>query len=252
MRRERIDLLTIRSLSPPAVDQAHLWMYDISAAEEWSASIESILSPTEKELATRFVSVGARNCFIAGRTVLRRLLGAYLSTPATDIALTSDAGGKPRLVAAGGILPIKFNLAHSADCVLLGFATSSEIGVDIEHHRPILHWQAIAERHYSSREFAALQESNEDSQRELFFRIWTRKEAVLKWHGTGLQTSLSSIEVPIDSQCRTWVELPQSGQRCWLQQLDAPTGYSAAVATSHAITQVVQRRVGQAFLPDVQ
>lgn len=239
----QIELSKICSLSPPAQDQVHLWRVCISAGDEQSASIQSFLSHTEKEQADRFASVGARSRFITGRAMLRRLLGAYTSTLARDVPLALDAGGKPRFAAADGTLQLKFNLAHSGDWVLLGFTSGGEIGVDIEQHRPIEHCQAIAERHYSSREFDTLLQSKGESQRELFFRIWTRKEAVLKWHGSGLQTPLSSIEVPIEPHAQGWVDLPKQAQSCWVQSIDAPSGYCAALASARPIIKLIEREL---------
>jgi 4'-phosphopantetheinyl transferase len=249
---EPVNLATVPSLPLPAADEAHLWLYRLSDIHDQVAENLPLLSVFEREQADRFASAAARHQFVAGRAILRKLLSAYLSTPMVEIEFVIDVGGKPRLAGTSDICSMHFNFAHSGDWVLLGFTSGGEIGVDIERHRPVSHWQGIAERYYSYRELAALRTTSGDSQQELFFRLWTRKEAVLKWHGTGLQTPLSSIEVPIDPQCSIWVELPQSGQRCWLQNIVAPCGYSAAIATSHAITHLVHRSVGLPFLPNVQ
>lgn len=243
MIAERVELATLRSLAPPKEDQVHVWLCRIGDFASHIDALHALLSATERDQAARFASRQARDRFLVGRGVVRSLLGAYLAVPVLEVAIETDRNGKPRVTTTGDDRLLMFNLAHSGDFVLLGFACGSEIGVDLERHRPVTHWQQIAERHYSHCELAALQATSADEQRELFFRIWTRKEAALKWHGTGLQLPLSTVEVPISPRCQAWIELPPEPQRCWVQQLNAPAEYSAALATSGPITRVLQREV---------
>ena len=241
MTAERVGLAHLRSVVPPKEDQAHIWF--CSLGDFTSDRFRILLSPIEQDQAGRFASAGARDRFIVGRGMLRSLLGAYLSLAPSEVDIAIEPSGKPRLAAKLGRRALSFNLAHSGDGVLLGFTSGGEIGVDIEHHRQVSHWQAIAERHYSCRELAMLRSVGGEEQREMFFRIWTRKEAVLKWLGTGLQVPLSEVDVPTACGDQAWVALPRAGQRCWVQPVDAPVGYSAALATSQRTTHLVQRQL---------
>ncbi|MEX2171889.1 MAG: 4'-phosphopantetheinyl transferase superfamily protein [Pirellulales bacterium] len=241
MTAERVGLAQLRSVVPPQEHQAHVWF--CSLGDFASDRFRMLLSPIEQDQAGQFASAGARDRFLVGRGVLRRLLGAYLSIAPAEVAIAIEPSGKPRLAVKRDHHALYFNLAHSGDGVLLGITSGGEIGVDIEHHRQVSHWQAIAERHYSCRELATLRSVGVEEQRELFFRIWTRKEAVLKWLGTGLQVPLSEVDVPTACGDQAWVALPQAGQRCWAQPVDAPVGYSAALATSLRTTHLLQRQV---------
>src|SRR5690606_29881823 len=71
---------------------------------------------------------------------------------------------------------------------------------DVEKVRRLDSLGEIARRHFSVREFAAL-DALAGSARELaFYRCWTRKEAYIKALGEGLSMSLDSFEVSLGEQ----------------------------------------------------
>jgi 4'-phosphopantetheinyl transferase len=92
---------------------------------------------------------------------------------------------------------VQFNLSHSADVALIGFAEDCEIGVDVEKIRPITDALDIAGRFFSAEERAELMSLPESEQQRAFFRCWTRKEAYLKATGDGLGTDLASFRVSV-------------------------------------------------------
>jgi 4'-phosphopantetheinyl transferase len=77
-----------------------------------------------------------------------------------------------------------------------------ELGVDVEFVDRRSDNEAIANRFFAEREKRALAAVPADERRVLFFRCWTRKEAVLKALGVGLTVSLDRIEVSADRDCR--------------------------------------------------
>ncbi len=86
--------------------------------------------------------------------------------------------------------PLAFNISHSGNLVVCAISDYCEIGLDIEHLRPI-----------EISDFKPQMTSNEwsdvvDSKNTIksFFDYWTQKEAVLKAHGSGMSTPLKSFE----------------------------------------------------------
>ncbi len=81
-------------------------------------------------------------------------------------------------------IPWYFNISHScgrAVCVL----SESEVGVDIEFIKKVRAFDVIAANFFADgeiRRFRAAKNKNEE-----FYRIWTRKEALLKMSGTGIE-----------------------------------------------------------------
>lgn len=72
-----------------------------------------------------------------------------------------------------------FNLSHSGEWVLCALSDEGEVGVDIEQIRP--RREHLPRYIMSDAEFAAFDGSWED-----FFRIWTLKEAYVKYQGTSI------------------------------------------------------------------
>ena len=64
--------------------------------------------------------------------------------------------GKPHLAGDHGNAPLQFNLSHSGDRGLVGWARGRRLGVDIELWRPLGDEAALVRRFFSPAENAAL------------------------------------------------------------------------------------------------
>ena len=239
MISERVELSEVQRLALPKSERVDIWLCRLEASANCIAAFQPLITSEERELASRFLSDRARNRFTVGRGVLRSLLAGYLSEPPSEVELVIEQFGKPRVAGDS----ICFNLAHSGDWLLLGFAMDNEVGVDIERHRPVAHERGIAERCFSPREIASFQAADVRLRQEQFFRLWTRKEAAVKWHGSGLQLLLSKIDVPLDEPRQGEITIVEEDRSCWVRSLDAPAGYSAALATTRPCAWMVQREL---------
>lgn len=89
--------------------------------------------------------------------------------------------GKPYLTD----YPFHFNLSHSGQYVFLG-VSGQEIGVDIQKIQQTDELR-LAKRFFSGEEYKALEDCKDpENRRQMFFRMWTRKEAYGKLTGQGL------------------------------------------------------------------
>jgi len=81
-----------------------------------------------------------------------------------------------------------FNISHSEDYVVCVISNDEkkQIGIDIEKIKPIIldHFSCVL----------SPQEKKEIISHEHFFKFWTRKEAVIKADGRGLQIPLNTID----------------------------------------------------------
>ena len=91
--------------------------------------------------------------------------------------------GKPQIVN----FPKKFNLSHSGDYVVCG-VSNGEVGVDIQKWVP--YKERTAERFFAKEEWKLLQEKDEQERTELFYRLWSRKEAYGKYTGQGIGSAV--------------------------------------------------------------
>lgn len=91
---------------------------------------------------------------------------------------------------------LSFNLSHSGDYAVLAEADSS-VGVDIEKMVPMGDWGREALTH---QEYAWMLQGNDESeQQKRFYRLWTRKESLVKCEGQGFSLSPGEIStLPVD------------------------------------------------------
>jgi 4'-phosphopantetheinyl transferase len=122
-------------------------------------------------------------------------------------------------------------MAVSWPVVLFAFAALHELGVDVERIRPIREAGDIARAHFTSQERQALEAAFPTDQPRTFFRIWARKEALVKALGIGLTADLSSVDVlnrpePVPHATPAAVELSEN----WaLADFDVGAGFAAAL-----------------------
>ncbi len=121
--------------------------------------------------------------------------------------------GKPQIVN----FPKKFNLSHSGDYVVCGVG-DGEVGVDIQKWVP--YKERTAERFFARKEWKLLEELPESQRTELFYRLWSRKEAYGKYTGQGIGSAVGEDF----SDERKWKEK----QICFREQI-LEEGYSLAV-----------------------
>lgn len=125
---------------------------------------------------------------------------------------------------------IKFSISHSGEYVCVAVARGIEIGVDIQivqNNR-----ERLASRFYADGELKQLEGLDDEERRQEFFRIWTRKEAILKADGCGITIDLNSFDVTAEK-----VEL--NGKTYTLHSLTegVPKGYYISVAFCGVYTQ---------------
>lgn len=182
---------------PLAPNEVHLWRVSLDLPEARIAALAQTLSGGERARAGRFVFVRDRNRFIAGRGLLRALLGRYIQRAPETLRFQYGPYGKPALNMEGASPPLCFNIAHSGELALYAFVWGHAIGVDLEQQRAVSHRESIVRRFFTPHEqetFFALPESQ---RQEGFFNCWTRKEAYLKAWGRGLSQSTGRVEVSL-------------------------------------------------------
>jgi 4'-phosphopantetheinyl transferase len=186
------------------------------------ARAEAVLSNEERERAGRMRAGLPRDEFIAARGALRLLLGWNLQTPPEDLHFTIGEHGKPLLPDAG----IDFNVAHARGCILLALSREGAVGVDVERLDREVEALDLAEAHFHPAEIAHIAAAQDTS--AAFFRCWTRKEAVVKADGRGLQLPLADFCVLGESES-TQIEVP-GGEPFWVRDLHLGPGFAAALA----------------------
>lgn len=177
--------------------EIHVWAVRLDPSPERVGHLRRLLQPDEHQRADRFRFEQHRRQYVVGRGALRTLLGAYLGVRPEEIRFHYGPRGKPFLAPPLDSGELFFNLSNSNELALVGFIRGVEIGVDVEHLRPMPDCEQIAERFFSESEREALRGIPKPSKEEAFFNCWTRKEAYLKAVGEGLAAPLDSFAVTL-------------------------------------------------------
>lgn len=183
--------------------QIHFWFIKIShyTAED-VASLEHVLTDSEKAKAQRFRFEKDRKRYIITHSLLRQLLSKYLNIKPLDIEFGETGRHKP--IVSFPETNLLFNISHSGDAIAIGVLNQERItsknidfGVDIELFKSSRDHRVIAKYYFSDRERFHLDQNDTD---DLFYVYWTRKEALLKASGIGLLGDIQELEVAESSQ----------------------------------------------------
>jgi 4'-phosphopantetheinyl transferase len=123
---------------------------------------------------------------------VRRVLAQELYLPPQDLVFRADSHGKPHVVVPGGKL-LHFNLSHTRGLSALVLSRQVEVGVDVESLGREVELLALARRYFATPEVLLLEDLAAEPQRELFFALWTLKEAWVKAKGLGLRVPLDEF-----------------------------------------------------------
>jgi 4'-phosphopantetheinyl transferase len=218
---------------------------DWRAGEEWTAPDEEtidlwrlllhhheedigLLDAEERQRMARLIVATKRAQRIAARAAVRRILARYLNVVPQALRFDYDEHGKPRLAPDQRLF---FNLSHSSDLGLLAVSRSGRLGVDLElvdPDRPLLR---IAARVFSPSERQLVADLNDADRARVFYRLWTLKEAYLKFWGTGFSFPAAGFSVGLGERPEV-VVTTMPGDRpasVSLRELSIEPRYAAAV-----------------------
>ena len=122
---------------------------------------------------------------MVSRGILRMLLGGYLQVAPDSLKFHVGENKKPHLNFIG---PAPYyNVAHSGDRVLIAIS-SHQVGVDIELINTDFNYIDLLPICFSNEEVQDI--GNSQSPQIRFFELWTRKEALLKATGRGIDDQM--------------------------------------------------------------
>ena len=171
------------------------------------------------------------------RDPLRDILSAYIAAEAQFTIVRSELG-KPAL--QGG-KPPRFSVSHTGALTLVGVGEFTAVGVDCETIGEFDELDGVAELVLSERERVWMNGGDASFRATRFCVLWTRKEAVVKAIGGGLQIPLNGFEVLADDLRLCCEVAVLSHGQWWLASIDAPPGLAAACAAAEAFETRLRR-----------
>lgn len=138
-----------------------------------------LVSRQRAEQARRFRFTFGQYACLKSYLMLSELTGL------TDMSFGYGKHGKPFLI---GHPDIHFSISHCQKAIAVAISDKS-VGIDVESLRKVD--ESLVRRTMNPTEVAMI-ETDVNPTRE-FIRLWTRKEAVLKLKGTGINDDLYSV-----------------------------------------------------------
>jgi 4'-phosphopantetheinyl transferase len=187
------------ALTPGHVDIWFLFEHEAGNESALTAAYRALLTGPERQREASFHFARDRRRYLLTRALVRAVLSRYAPVAASDWRFAPDRYGRPMVVNDPALArAISFNISHSDGVIILATTCLEAIGVDVETvGRQAC--DAVARRHFSASEFAALKMLPECLQRQRFFELWTLKESYVKARGMGLSIPLNKFSFDLDS-----------------------------------------------------
>ena len=162
---------------------------------------ENVLTAEEKGKNKRYRHIRDQRLHLMARWMCRTILSNYEpDVLPTEWEFQPNIHGKPEIIGPGTVQkPLHFNISHTEGVVVMAISKSGRVGVDVERFDRKMDLLGLSKRYFAEIEAEALEKCPETMQNELFYRIWTLKEAYVKAIGKGLAHALDSFWFsPID------------------------------------------------------
>ena len=163
---------------------------------EHEALAFSLLDDEERSRCRKFEHPAARRRFVLCRAALRTILCDELGCTNGVLSFGELRYGKPIALVNGEAARVGFNVSHSGRHGLIAVAPEGRLGVDVEQRTARRDFDRLIEAAFGPNEQADLKLERRRGEFQLFFKLWTVKEALIKALGTGLSLDPSEFEVP--------------------------------------------------------
>ena len=214
----------------------HVFDFRFTAASRENDADSAHLAGSELARAERFQQRIDRNRFVIGRSMLRQVLGRILEVSPAEVEIGVERG-RPFLAQTPS-RPLHFNLSHSGDHVMMILSREHPVGIDVELQREFPERDRVAGRVMTREEYEQYMGMDPTLRNDAFYRLWVRKESILKCMGTGFAVEPGRVTVGHERSCATEGEF--EGSRFQLSHYRADgCGVSHAWAFACAVQPAV-------------
>ncbi|WP_236252782.1 4'-phosphopantetheinyl transferase superfamily protein [Echinicola sp. 20G] len=168
-------------------ENVDLWRVPVQKLKDKIDKILQLLTPQEFNTMNRYQKESDRLRYAIGKGFLKTLLSKYLNCEPEEVEFIEGMNKKP---AIKNHRNFNFNISHSKDWVIFGFC-SDELGVDIEFVDSKFDFLSLINNCFTKPEAHFIE--NAYSPRHEFFKLWTRKESLLKATSVGVVDNLNFI-----------------------------------------------------------
>lgn len=205
----------------------HIWIVNQDQVVDYKSHFLQLLSQEEQERLLAFKCRDSYLRFVLRRGILRMLLALYTQQHPAEVVISVRKYGKPYLASG----ELHFNISHSDELAIMAFS-ENRLGIDIEKIQPIDDAVLVVNHQYSTCEQQYWSSLDEDERLSAFYKIWTGKEAFIKFIGTGLTMPLKSFDIVVNDETR-YIRLPN-------KQTNDYHVYDVPVAHDYLATLITQ------------
>jgi 4'-phosphopantetheinyl transferase len=227
---------------PPSQPCTVWWAAPV--APDSAPALVDLLDAHERDRLARFRRPADRARYLAAHALARLVLAPLVGREPAAVAFDrtcrcGEPHGKPVVPGGPG-----FSLSHAGELVGVAVRPDGPVGLDVEQARAVADLAALAEHVCSPTERARGAAGPAG-----FFRMWTRKEALLKATGDGLAAAMSAITLAADRPVvERWTGAGAPPGPMWLHDLAPAPDHPAAVAGPGEDAPQVVERDGDALL----
>ncbi|GAB2536891.1 4'-phosphopantetheinyl transferase superfamily protein [Spirosoma aerophilum] len=206
-------------------DRLAVFRFQWDRNEHGFSYLSSLLQPDEILRSQRYFRLEDRQRYVYGRAILRILSGAYIGQRPDQIRIETGLNKKPIVVNDGGW---GCNLSHSGNWIVLAIA-QGDVGIDIEHLKPDFPFYDLFSTSFSQSEQQFIEAGTKPGNR--FYQLWTRKEALIKASGKGIDEDF--VQIPsLAGQYEVPDNLLGKAENWEVNSFSISSDYAAAVAYS--------------------
>ncbi|MYE36870.1 MAG: 4'-phosphopantetheinyl transferase superfamily protein [Rhodobacteraceae bacterium] len=154
------------------------------------------LDQKERERLGRYRFDRPRREFVLSRSAMRQILCCFLKCRNEQLSFETNAHGKPIPLVDGSLANASVNLTHSGNHGLVGIAPEGQLGIDLEVPVERSNVEGIGQMVFTDDEQSELASATGKEKLNLFYRLWTLKEALIKALGTGFSLNPNQFEIP--------------------------------------------------------
>jgi 4'-phosphopantetheinyl transferase len=201
-----------------------IWRINISSNLSFLESLSPLLTHDELARASRYIHLHDSNRFKISRGALKLIMGRYLNRQPSLVEVVPGINKKPYIKNS----TLFYNISHSGDWIVLAVSDSA-IGVDTEQVNPSFDFNDVIKEYFSLEEARSILEEKSPDR---FFMIWTRKEALTKATGKGLDEDLKFIP-GLDGDHYIQGEMLSSSNSWLITSFKLSANYFASVASTY-------------------
>lgn len=224
----------------PPLGTCSVVVFDSTRWIACEADAAQCLGPQEHERAARFRFARDRSRYVLAHALWRRVIARCLGCTSVAVPLASSPSGQPCLPATGW----STSLSYGGDWVAIAVACACTVGIDLEQSPTLRRLSGLATSICTAEEALDLQTLTPDALEQALLVLWTRKEALLKAFGTGLQVPPASFAATPG----VWVVPPPATGMppCRVLDLLLPAGLSGALALPAQVSRYKVHRLDDA------